>query len=65
MKKTVKKMVLSNWSLSEKALVCVNVFLVGVMLGWLTSPFKHVRKKFPCGAFTGTDFNKTESQEEK
>ena len=38
--KTLRKYFLSNWSLSEKILLILDVCLFGVLIGWLTSPFR-------------------------
>ncbi len=36
----MKEFVKRTWSLEEKILLLADVLLVGVLLGWLTSPFK-------------------------
>lgn len=36
----LRKFVYSNWTLSEKLLLCIDILLFGVLLGWLTSPFR-------------------------
>lgn len=41
MKDKVKAFFLSNWSLSEKSLLLADVLLLGILIGWLTSPLKN------------------------
>ncbi len=41
MKGKVKVFFLSDWSLSEKSLLLADVLLLGILLGWLTSPLKN------------------------
>lgn len=36
----VKEFLLRNWTMPEKALLLADVLLAGVLVGWLTSPFK-------------------------
>ncbi|MDO4297099.1 MAG: hypothetical protein Q4C59_01320 [Lachnospiraceae bacterium] len=40
MKEKVKEFFLGDWTLTEKILLVADVLLFGVLLGWLTSPFK-------------------------
>lgn len=41
MKEKVKAFFVSNWTISEKSLLLADVLLLGVLIGWLTSPLKH------------------------
>lgn len=41
MRDKVKAFFLSNWSLSEKSLLLADVLLLGILIGWLTSPLKN------------------------
>lgn len=40
MKEKVLEFLKRDWTLEEKILLGVDVLLAGVLLGWLTSPFK-------------------------
>lgn len=40
MKKSVKAFFFSDWTTSEKTLLLADVLLLGVLIGWLTSPLK-------------------------
>ena len=40
MKDQLKKVFLRSWSPAEKGLLLADVLLSGVLLGWLTSPFR-------------------------
>ncbi len=42
MKDQLKSVFLRSWSPAEKGLLLVDVLLSGVLLGWLTSPFRKV-----------------------
>ena len=42
MKDQLKNVFLRSWSPAEKGLLLVDVLLSGVLLGWLTSPFRKV-----------------------
>lgn len=53
MKNSLKRFLLSNWTLGEKGLLLVDVLLFGVLAGWLTSPFKKSPAKGPD--FTNPD----------
>lgn len=41
MKEKVKEFFLSDWTLSEKCLLTADLLLLGVLVGWLTSPLKN------------------------
>lgn len=41
MKDKLKTLFLSNWTISEKCLLLADVLLLGVLLGWLTSPLRN------------------------
>ncbi|MCI6868376.1 MAG: hypothetical protein MR871_10615 [Lachnospiraceae bacterium] len=41
MKEKLKTCFLANWTLSEKCLFTVDVLLLGVLIGWITSPLKN------------------------
>ncbi len=41
MKDKIKTFFESNWTLSEKILLVTDVLLLGVVIGWLTSPLKN------------------------
>jgi hypothetical protein len=41
MKESLKRFLLSNWTLSEKGLLLTDLLLLGVLIGWITSPLKH------------------------
>ena len=41
MKEKLKAIFLSDWTTSEKCLLLADVLLLGVLLGWLTSPLKN------------------------
>lgn len=53
MKNSLKRFLLSNWSLGEKGLLLADVLLLGVLAGWLTSPFKKKAAEGPD--FTNPD----------
>lgn len=36
----IKDFILSNWTGSEKALLAADILLLGVLIGWVTSPFR-------------------------
>jgi hypothetical protein len=40
MKDGLKKFLLSNWTPGEKSLLITDVLLFGILVGWLTSPFR-------------------------
>lgn len=40
MKEKLKTIFLSSWTASEKCLLLADVLLLGVLLGWLTSPIR-------------------------
>lgn len=40
MKEKLKALALANWTPSEKILLVADVFLAGILIGWLTSPVK-------------------------
>lgn len=40
MKEKMKMFLQSDWTPAEKALLLADVLLFGILLGWLTSPFK-------------------------
>lgn len=40
MKDKLKLFFLSDWTFTEKCLLLADVLLVGILLGWLTSPFR-------------------------
>ena len=40
MKDQLKRVFLRSWSPAEKGLLLADVLLSGVLLGWLTSPFR-------------------------
>ncbi len=46
--KTLKTAFLSGWTPAEKALILLNVFLTGVLLGWLTAPLKKIMINTEC-----------------
>lgn len=51
MKKTLKSLktvFLRKWSPAEKALLLLNVFLIGVLLGWITAPLKKIMINANC-----------------
>lgn len=52
MKNSLKRFLLSNWTLGEKGLLLADVLLFGVLAGWLTSPF---RKTSETNPFTNPD----------
>ena len=62
MKEKLKTFFLNNWSFSEKCLLIADVFLLGVLIGWLTSPLKN-----GIGFFSNNtwDINSTIKEEEK
>lgn len=41
MKEKLKTFFLSNWSVSEKSLLIADVLLLGVLIGWITSPLRN------------------------
>ncbi|MCD7820462.1 MAG: hypothetical protein LUH07_15655 [Lachnospiraceae bacterium] len=41
MKRELKKLFLSAWSPAEKGLLLADTLLLGVLIGWLTSPLKN------------------------
>ena len=40
MKDIIKKFWFSDWTLTEKCLLAADLLLAGVLIGWMTSPFK-------------------------
>ena len=54
MKESLKKFILSNWLLSEKVLLVSDVLLLGILLGWVTSPFRSKWKKGVDGSIDVT-----------
>ncbi len=40
MKDKLKLFFESNWSMAEKILLLADILLFGILLGWLTSPFR-------------------------
>lgn len=41
MKEKLKMYFLSNWTPTEKGLLIADVLLLGVLIGWITSPLKN------------------------
>ncbi|MDO4320946.1 MAG: hypothetical protein Q4C61_00330 [Lachnospiraceae bacterium] len=39
-KDKLKTFFLTNWTMSEKCLLLADVLLFGILIGWLTSPFR-------------------------
>ena len=44
MKDTIKNLFSRNWTKTEKCLFAADVLLLGVLIGWITSPLKADRK---------------------
>lgn len=40
MKEKIKIFLQSDWTPAEKALLLADILLFGILLGWITSPFK-------------------------
>ncbi len=40
LKKNLKEFACANWTMPEKTLLVADVLLVGILIGWLTSPFR-------------------------
>ena len=53
MKEKLKAFVFASWSPSEKILLVADVFLAGVLIGWLTSPLKGGIRWFCDNSFGG------------
>lgn len=47
MKEKLKALALASWTPSEKILLVADVFLAGILVGWLTSPLTKYSKNFP------------------
>ncbi len=46
--KTLKAAFLSGWTPVEKTLLLLDVFLLGMLLGWLTAPLKKIIINAKC-----------------
>ncbi len=53
MKEKLKEFVLASWTPSEKILLVADVFLAGILIGWLTSPLKKGMRWFCDNSFGG------------
>lgn len=67
MKEKWKTLFLSDWTPAEKGLLLADVLLFGILLGWLTSPFKNGLQFFSGNGNTwnyGSDDEEIEEFEE-
>ena len=48
MKEKLKLFFESNWSAAEKILLLADILLFGILLGWLTSPFRTKQEDCCC-----------------
>ena len=53
MKEKLKALALASWTPSEKILLVADVFLAGILVGWLTSPLKGGIRWFFDNTFGG------------
>ena len=50
MKEKLKAFFESDWTPVEKILLLADILLFGILLGWLTSPFKGSKRNFYFGS---------------
>lgn len=63
MKEKMKEFFLSDWTLSEKCLLTADLLLLGVVVGWLTSPLKKGLHIFSDNSWNiNTDHNEEEEE---
>lgn len=62
MKEKVKEFFLSDWTLSEKCLLTADLLLLGVLVGWLTSPLKNGFHIFSDNTWDIKNQNKQEEE---
>lgn len=53
MKEKLKALALASWTPSEKILLAADVFLAGILIGWMTSPLKGGIRWFCDNTFGG------------
>ncbi len=46
LKEKLKEFACASWTASEKTLLVADVLLVGILIGWLTSPFRRKTGRF-------------------
>lgn len=62
-KESMKKFFLAEWSLPEKVILMLDLLLAGVLIGWLTSPFRHGIHLFSCNTVGNTTGSNNRGQE--
>ncbi|MCD8022408.1 MAG: hypothetical protein LUF30_05375 [Lachnospiraceae bacterium] len=65
MKEKLKTLFLSDWSPTEKGLLIADVLLLGVLIGWLTSPIKNGLMFFSNNGNTSTEDYSTHGPEDE
>ncbi len=65
MKDQLKQVFLRSWSPAEKGLLLADVLLSGVLLGWLTSPFRSVKPGNGSKFFVDADPSADEDGEDQ
>ena len=62
MKENVKDFFLSDWTLTEKCLLTADLLLLGVLVGWITSPMKRGLHFFSDNIWDIKNQNKQEEE---
>ena len=65
MKEWMKSAFLANWTPWEKGLLIADVLLAGVLIGWITSPFKSRYRFFGSNSWNTGEMNKEEKEQEE
>ena len=65
MKKWIKEMFLANWTPWEKGLLIADVLLLGILMGWITSPLKSGLRLFSNNSWEIGKEYKDEKEEEE
>ncbi|HIR27111.1 MAG TPA: hypothetical protein IAB84_03965 [Candidatus Choladousia intestinigallinarum] len=65
MKKWMKEMFLANWTPWEKGLLIADVLLLGILVGWITSPLKSGLRLFSNNSWEIGKEYKDEKEEEE
>ncbi len=61
----LKNFALSNWTPSEKCLLVADVLLLGVLIGWLTSPLRDGIHLFSDNSYDVSHVYEEEEEEEE